>query len=126
MEDPAATTASRTRTAEAKWRAVDAEQRTSGLSVKAFCVARGASAASLFAWRRRLRPAGTNKALAPTPVSVVEVRPTPVAGLAPTRQDEGPPVELELRDGRRVLVLRRGFDTQLLLEVLAVLEGGPA
>ena len=113
----------RTRKAEAKWRALDAEQRTSGLSVRAFCVARNVSAASLFAWRRRLRPASTNEAVAAAPATFVEVTPTPAADLVPTRQDEGTPVELELRGSRRVLLLRRGFDAMLLREVLAVLEG---
>ena len=122
MQDPAATAAARTAKAEAKWRSLDAEQRTSGLTVRAFCVMRNVSAASLFAWRRRLRPASVKPTA--TPVSFVEVvSPAPAAGLPPTSQDEASPLELELRDGRRVLVLRRGFDASLLRDVLAVLEG---
>lgn len=123
MHDPAATAASRTAKAEAKWRSLDAEQRTSGLSVRAFCVARGVSAASLFAWRRRLRP--TNVKQAATPVSFVEVVPMPPAsGLPPTtRRNEAASLELELRHGRRVLLLRRGFDATLLRDVLTALEG---
>jgi hypothetical protein len=100
--------------AEARWRAVVEEQRTSGLTVTAFCSTRGIAASSFFAWRRRLASPASSM---PTPtfleVSTNEPRPEP-----------SPSIELELRDnGRRVLILRRDFDPTLLRDVLAALEG---
>ena len=101
--------------AERRWRTRVADQRASGLSVKAFCAARGIAASSLFAWRRRLAlPASLV-----TP-SFVEVSSPP----SPLLRSEPSSIELELRsDGRRVLILRRGFDPALLRDVLAAMEG---
>ena len=123
MEDLTAAVSARTSSAAAKWRAIDAEQRASGLSVKAFCMTRGVSAASLFAWRRRLRPVEVKQPDATAPVSFVEVTPPPPVGEVRSATATTRPIELELRGRRRVLVLRRGFDAGLLREVLATLEG---
>jgi hypothetical protein len=101
--------------AEVRWRALAAEQRASGMTVKAFCVARGIAASSLFAWRRRLAE--------PTPSSTpafVEVSTPACSSPHPSSGS----IELEPRaGGRRVLILRRGFDPALLREALAALEG---
>jgi len=85
-------------------------QRSSGLSVPAFCARYGIAAPSLYAWRRRL-------AAAP---AFVEAK---VAGVVGT-QASGV-IEVRLRGGRRLLVRREGFDRELLVEVVAALESFP-
>lgn len=93
-----------------KWREWVERQRSSGLSVPAFCARHGIAAPSLYAWRRRL-------AAAPVFVEaeVVGASGPPPAGV----------VEVRLRGGRRLLVRRERFDRELLAEVVAVLEGLP-
>ena len=90
-----------------KWRELVERQRSSGLSVAAFCARHGIAVPSLYAWRRRL---------AATP-AFVEAK---VAG-APGTRSSGV-IEVRLRGGRRLLVRREGFDRELLLEVVAALE----
>ena len=98
--------ASRSDTFE-KWRELVERQRSSGLSVAAFCARHGIAVPSLYAWRRRL---------AATP-AFVEAK---VAG-APGTPASGV-VEVRLRGGRRLLVRRENFDRELLLDVVAALE----
>lgn len=77
----------------------------------AFCRRHGLSAASLYAWRRRLSGA----APAFVEAKVVE----------PARAPESAGIiEVCLRGGRRVRV-GRGFDPDLLRELVAALEGLP-
>lgn len=102
--------------AEARWRVLVDAQRASGMTVKAFCAARGIAASSLFAWRRRLAEPTSSS----TP-AFVEVSPPSVLPAQPSLESSS--IELELRaGGRRVLILRRGFDPALLREALAALE----
>jgi transposase-like protein len=102
---------------EARWRALVDAQRPSGMTVKAFCAARGIAASSLFAWRRRLGSAISAPAIDQTFVEVS----TPACS---SPHPSSASIELELRaGGRRVLILRRGFDPALLREALAALEG---
>jgi transposase-like protein len=105
---------SRSGSAREKWTRIIREQRASGLSVAAFCAERGIPASSLFAWRRRLAGAGD---ATPSGSAFVEAK---VRGAQDSR-DGG--VTIELACGRRVTVTR-GFDRQLLLEVLDALESG--
>jgi hypothetical protein len=101
--------------ASARWRKLLEDQRASGLPISAFCRERGIAAASLFAWRRRL--AGVESVF--KPVKVVAT-PTP----APSRGDDsGDDAAIELRlAGERRLMVRRGFDRQLLADVIRALE----
>jgi hypothetical protein len=107
-------------TAATRWRKLLEQQRQSGLGVSAYCRERGLSAASMFAWKRRLRPGGERPvAQAFKPVKVVPETLGPS-----TEQSEPsdlPAIELRLRDGHHLMV-RRGFDRQLLLEVIEALE----
>jgi hypothetical protein len=93
-----------------KWRELVERQRSSGMSVVGFCALHGVAVSSLYAWKRRL---------AAMPVFVE----AELAG-ASGRQRAGV-IELRLRGGRRLLVRREGFDRELLLEVVAALEGLP-
>jgi hypothetical protein len=86
------------------------------MTVKAFCAARGIAASSLFAWRRRLASVISPSTTEPTFVEVS----TPACS---SPHPSSASIELELRaGGRRVLILRRGFDPALLRDALAALE----
>ena len=104
------------RDASARWRKLLEDQRASGLPVTAFCRERGIAASSLFAWRRRL-------ARGEPVFKPVKVAATP----APSRRggggDDGGEgaIELHLAAERR-LIVRRGFDRQLLADVIYALE----
>jgi hypothetical protein len=113
----------RKKDASARWRKLVEDQQASGLPVSAFCRERGIAAASLFAWRRRL--AGGEAVFRP-----VKVAATP----SPSREDGGGgggdgrgegAVELHLPGGR-LLMVRRGFDRQLLVDVIRALEAEPS
>jgi transposase len=95
-----------------KWRDVIERQRTSGLSVAAFCRRDGVAASSFFAWKRRL-------GVVPATPAFVEATVTGTP-LPPTTRSAGR-IEVRLRGGRRVRV-GRGFDHHLLAEVVAALE----
>ena len=90
-----------------RWREIVRGQAESGLSVAAYCRRARVPASSFYAWRRKLRDAGT----------FAEVRVTP----EPDSADDHGALELHLRRGRCVIV-RRGFDRQTLLELVAALE----
>jgi len=99
------------------WRAADAERvleswRSSGQSGAAFAREHGLSRARLLRWRDRLKAAAS-----PVfhPVRVVQ-RARPVAAATPA------PLELELRNGRRIRVTA-GFDPELLEELVRTVEG---
>jgi len=99
------------------------EHRSSGLTVSAFCRKRAVPASSLYAWKRRLE---SESASQPTPASFVAVRAIKDedGGGGPAEPSASSLVELWLGRDRR-LVIRRGFDRRLLLEVIRVLEGEP-
>jgi hypothetical protein len=92
-----------------KWRELVERQRSGGLSVAAFCARHRIAVPSLYAWRRRL---------AATP-AFVEVE------AAPGASRSGGVIEVRLRGGRRLRVRRENFDRELLVEVVAALEGVP-
>jgi transposase-like protein len=127
--------------AATRWRRLVEDHRVSGLPVSAFCRDRGISPSSLFAWRRRLVRDETGKFVEVTAAAAADESRSRAAadfGAAHGRGDasindeltaaasfvENSFVELRLRGDRR-LILRRGFDRQLLLDLLAVLEGQP-
>jgi transposase-like protein len=98
-----------------RWERLLREHRNSGLRIAEFCRRRGVSQPSFFAWRRRLRCGST----------FVEVKVAAPAAPEPAAASEaGAALEVVLGGGRRVLV-RRGFDAQLLGELVAALEARP-
>lgn len=101
--------------AAARWRKLIEQQRQSELSVSAYCRERGVSAASFFAWRRRL--AGVAGVAGFKAVKLTAQRPG-----AEGRCDGA--IELCLPGGHR-LVVRRGFDRDLLIELIGALEAAP-
>ncbi len=94
-----------------KWRDLVERQRASGLSVAAFCRRDGVAASSFFAWKRKL-------GFVPATPAFVEAT---VAGTPPPPTRSAGRIEVRLRGGRRVRV-GRGFDRDLLAEVVAALE----
>lgn len=94
-----------------EWRQIIDGQRTSGLTVGAYCRERGITDGSFYTWKRRLRlPAKANRSCKP---AFVEVTP-------PSTQTSGA-IEISLPCGRHLLA-RRGFDRELLIELVLALE----
>jgi transposase-like protein len=94
-----------------EWRQIIDGQRASGLTVAAYCRDRGIKEGAFYTWKRRLRsPAKSNRSSAP---AFVEVKPPKIPSA------EG--IEICLRDERRLLV-RREFDTDLLMDLIRTLE----
>ena len=101
--------------ASARWRKLLEDQRASGLPISAFCRERGIAAASLFAWRRRLTSGESMfKAVK------IAAMPEPARRCGGDYGGEGV-IELHLT-GERRLMLRRGFDRDLLVDVIRALE----
>lgn len=90
--------------ASARWARIIDEQRSSDLSIAEFCRRREVPPASFYAWRRCLR-AGASPAFVELKVETPRIA----------------ALELLLPGDRRVLV-RPGFDRDLLRELLAALE----
>jgi transposase-like protein len=94
-----------------EWRQIINGQRPSGLTVAAYCRDRGIKDSAFYAWKRRLRSSA--KPNRPSAPAFVEVKPpkTSAAGA----------IEIRLR-GERHLLVRRGFDRDLLIEGVRALE----
>jgi len=94
-----------------EWRQIIDGQRPSGLAVAAYCLERGITQGSFYTWKRRLRSPAKSKS-SPAP-AFVEVKPSSLSVPGP--------IEICLR-GERRLLLRRGFDRDLLIELIRTLE----
>jgi len=94
-----------------QWHQIIEGQRSSGLTVAAYCRDRGVTEGSFYTWKRRLRsPAKSNRSSAPV---FVEVKPPSASAVGA--------IEICLRGERRLLV-RRGFDPDLLMALVRTLE----
>ena len=130
--------------AATRWRKLLEDQRVSGLPVTAFCRERGIAASSLFAWRGKLsgqglalRMRGGEETFKPVTIVTAPARGFPKRRRRVNDDDGGGAcraaiempaasfIELRLRGDRRLMV-RRGFDRQLLAEVIGTLEGLPS
>jgi hypothetical protein len=101
-----------TKTTEAKWRRVIAEQERSGLSAREFAESRGIPAATLYWWRSRLRREVTKL----VPVEVVD---------AYSEDEHGGNAEVcfEVQVDRSVTVrVPRGFSETELRRLLVALR----
>jgi hypothetical protein len=96
------------------------------MGVSAFCRLRSIPSSSFFGWRRKLQEAQTHQE-GTTPFTEVKRAAEPAVGPARAAKPVAPDdTWLELRlPGDRSLVVRRGFDPQLLIDLLATLEGLP-
>jgi hypothetical protein len=90
------------------------EQQPSGLTVAGYCRQRASTQGSFYTWKRRLRTAAMPCHL-PKP-TFVEV--------TPPRTQTGGTIEICLHGERRLLV-RRGFDHDLLIDLVRTLEATP-
>ena len=94
-----------------QWRQLIERQGGSGLTVAAYCLERGITQGSFYTWKRRLRSPAKPSRL-PKP-AFVEVTPPRVVTVGT--------IEICLHGERRLLV-RRGFDRELLIELIHALE----
>jgi transposase-like protein len=94
------------------WRQIIDGQRSSGLAVASYCRKHGISKCSFYNWKRRLRQSAQGK-VAPT---------APFVELKNPDSSIGEGIEIYLPGERRLLV-RRGFDRDLLVELVRMLEG---
>jgi transposase-like protein len=97
------------------WRPTIDGQRSSGLAVAAYCRKHGISECSFYNWRRRLRQPAQGKVAPAAPF--VELK-------SPISSSSGS-IEICLSGQRRLLV-QRGFDRDLLVELIRTLEGEPS
>src|SRR5271166_2006124 len=97
-----------------EWRRIIDGQRSSGLTIAAYCLERGITEGSFYPWKRRLRSAAKSN-VSPAPV-FVEVKTASVAAVGA--------IEICLPGERRLLV-RSGFDHDLLSELVGVMESLP-
>jgi transposase-like protein len=94
-----------------EWRQIIGRQRPSGLTVAAYCRDLGIKDSAFYAWKRRLRsPAKSNRSSAPV---FVEVKPPKTLATGA--------IEICLPGERRLLV-QRGFDKDLLIDLVRTLE----
>ena len=98
---------------EQQWRERIRRQQASGLTVAAYCRQNRLAESSFFAWKRKL-------GAVPRAPAFVEAR---VVDAAPAVRSACR-IEVCVRGGRRLRV-GRGFDRDLLLAVVAALEGMP-
>ena len=106
------------------WQQIIDDQKADGRSVAAFCRDRQISQASFFAWRRRL----SSRQASPPPRRFVEVTHAEALPSAPADTEAAAAgtaaIEVYLPGCRRIQV-RRGFDHDLLIELVQTLERMP-
>ena len=105
--------------ASTRWRKLLDDQQASGLPISAFCRERGIGASSLFAWRRRL--AGGGPMFKPVQIAATSTAAMRGGGGGGGGGGGEEAIELHLPGGR-LLMVRRGFDRQLVVDVIDALE----
>jgi hypothetical protein len=95
------------RTGDEEWRQIIDGQQTSGLTVAAYCLERRITQGSFYTWKRRLRSPAKPK--------------PPFVEIKPSSPSAPGAIEICLQGERRLLV-RRGFDRDLLIELVRALE----
>jgi transposase-like protein len=96
-----------------EWRPIIDGQRSSGLTIAAYCRERGITEGTFYTWKSRLRSAMLPAQAKRSP-AFVEVRPVNATAAGT--------IEICLPGDRRLLV-RCGFDRDLLIELIRTLEG---
>jgi transposase-like protein len=106
-----------------RWLELIGRWQQSQLTIRAFCECHHVSEASFFAWRRVLRQRGLLDESA-EPKAATTASKSPAFVKLSAVESEPPPanaIELVL-GGRRVLRVQPGFDADLLLELVRLLE----
>lgn len=93
-----------------KWQEIISQQRGGGMTAAAFCREHHVSQAAFYRWSRRLADPATALAPAFIEAKTADIRSTTCK------------LQIALRGGRR-LIVRSGFDHELLAEVVTILEG---
>jgi hypothetical protein len=95
-----------------EWRQIIDGQTGGGLTVAAYCLERGITRGSFYTWKRWLRsPAKRNRLAKPV-----------FAEVTPPKTSASGVVEICLHGERRLMV-RAGFDHDLLIDLIRTLEG---
>ena len=116
--------------ARARWSRIIDQQRSSGVPVAVFCRERSLPVSSYYGWRRKLSDTtadpGFIEARAIGEPGAGDKKPGGLRRAQSSRDiasvSNSSGVRIELAGGRQVLVTR-GFDRQVLLEVIHALEG---
>jgi len=93
-----------------------ADQEARGMSIADYAGELGVTAATLYAWRRRLRPAPARGGQRSDSLGLIEVK---VSSCAPPQA--APEYVVRLTTGREIRI-PEGFDAALLRRVIEVLE----
>jgi transposase-like protein len=102
-----------------EWRRRFDDQRSSGLTVSAWCRKRGITKNTFYGWRKRLAQPPAPGGSAPQFVAVAVERQLNAPAVEPSTSSAS---HLTLRVGRIVVEVASGFDPALLADVLGVLE----
>jgi len=108
--------------ARAKWSRIIDQQLSSGLAVSVFCRQRSLPVSSYYGWRRKLSGGPVDPGFIEARVVGEPEAETKKSGVSSASVSNTSGVRIDLAGGRQILVMR-GFDRQLLLEVIQVLEG---
>jgi hypothetical protein len=113
---------------EQLWRRLLDQWQRSGLSGRAFCLRHGLSEPSFYAWRREIKRRERERFVAarrsqPQRRAAKGIAPSGafVEIAADTSRSSAASIDLVLAGGR-LLCVRRGFDAELLRQMLSVLE----
>jgi hypothetical protein len=112
---------SSTRAAASRWGRIITRQQASGLSIAEFCRRRDLSQPSFYMWRRRLGQSADGVISPLVSSAFVEVKPAHQEVRGAGAWPDTCALELLLPRGGRLLI-RPGFDRQVLRELLAALE----
>jgi hypothetical protein len=107
---------------EAKWSERVREWRASGKTAEDFASACDFEASTLRYWASRLKTEAAKKQV--PPMARVVRRRTGVWATAACAPESGSPQEVEVRIGEARIVVRTGFDAELLRQVALALGGG--
>jgi hypothetical protein len=108
-----------------RWRLLVEEQRQSGMSISAFCKERSIPPSAFFAWRRKLGITGRVRSNRQRDDKAGFAEVKGVGRSKPLTPPLDAGIELQLPGGRW-LVVRGGFDRDLLIELVRVLEDLPS
>jgi hypothetical protein len=111
--------------ARAKWSRIIDQQRSSGLPVAVFCRERSLAVSSYYGWRRKLSGGPIDPGFIEARVVGEPEVEDKQSGGGGAFASNSSGVRIELSGGRQIL-LTRGFDRLVLLEVIQVLEGLPS
>ena len=108
--------------ARAKWSRIIDQQRSSGVPAAVFCRERSLPVSSYYGWRRKLSGGPADSGFIEARVVGEPDIEEKQSGVGSGSVSNSSGVRIELAGGRQVLVTR-GFDRQVLLEVIHALEG---